>query len=83
MTETRQKGISVLPVLLVAYLSFVLYLYLASWLAYLKAAYLPLSSIPSGSILPLVLVGVVAVTLYNSWKKKKLKNESDSSAKKM
>jgi len=72
----------VLPKLLVAYLSFVLYLYLASWLAFLKLVYLPFWSLPPGSLLPLVLLGIVAVTLYNSWKKRRKKPDDKSAAQK-
>jgi len=72
MEGNRGKS-GVLPKLLVAYLSFVLYLYMASWLAYLQLAYLPFWSLPAGSLLPLVLLGVVGVALYNSWRKRRKK----------
>ncbi len=65
----------IIPKLLVLYLSFILYLYLASWLAYLNLAYLPFWSLPPGSLLPLVLLGIVAVTLHNSWRKRRKKAE--------
>ncbi len=60
------------------YLALVLYLYLANWLAYLNLVSLPLSTLPTGSLLPLVLLGVVAVTLYNS-RRKKMRNRDDHS----
>lgn len=66
--ETRKKR-STVAKLLVLYLAFVLYLYLANWLGYLRLVYLPLSTLPTGSLLPLVLLGVVAVTLFNSKRK--------------
>ncbi len=69
-TGVRRKG-NVLAKLLVIYLAFVLYLYLANWLGYLNLVSLPLSTLPSGSLLPLVLLGVVAVTLFNARRKKK------------
>jgi len=78
-TKGNREKSGVLPKLLVAYLSFVLYLYVASWLSYLQLAYLPFSSLPAGSLLPLVLLGVVGVTLYNSWRKRR-KNLDDRSA---
>jgi len=77
MGGNRGKS-GVLPKLLVAYLSFVLYLYLASWLAYLQLAYLPFWSLPAGSLVPLVLLGVVGVTLYNSWRKRRKKLDDRS-----
>jgi hypothetical protein len=80
--EGNRGKSAVLPKLLVAYLSFVLYLYLASWLAYLQLAYLPFWSLPTGTLLPLVLLGVVAVTLYNSWRKRRKKLDDISAAQK-
>ena len=76
--ETRTRS-NVLPKLLVAYLAFVLYLYLANWLAYLNLVTLPFGTLPSGSLLPLVLLGVVAVTLYNA-KRKRRRSPDDKSA---
>ena len=71
MDSGREKKI--VPKILLVYLALVLYLYLANWLAYLNVASLPLGDVPTGALLPLVLVGVVAVTLYNSWKKRSKK----------
>ena len=73
---------NVLPKLLVVYLAFVLYLYLANWLAYLNFVTLPLGTLPSGSLLPLVLLGVVAVTLYNAMRKRRRKTDDKSGAQK-
>ncbi len=70
---------SILTKLLVIYLAFILYLYLANWLGYLNLVSLPLSNLPSGSLLPLVLLGVVAVTLFNS-KRKSRKAPGNKSA---
>ncbi len=72
----------VVPKLLVAYLIIVLYLYLANWLEYLNLVSLPLGTLPSGALLPLVLLGVVAVTLYNSWRKRRKKSDGQSVAQK-
>ncbi len=77
-TGTPKKS-TLVPKLLVIYLAFVLYLYLANWLAYLNFVSLPLSNLPSGSLLPLVLLGVVAVTLFNA-KRRRQKPVPDKSA---
>jgi hypothetical protein len=74
---------NLLPKLLVAYLGFVLYLYLANWLQYLNLASLPFGNVPTGVLLPLVLLGVVAVTLYNSWRKRREKSDDQSVAKRL
>jgi len=79
LEENRGKG-AVIPKLLVVYLAFVLYLYLATWLAYLNLAFLPLWELPAGSLLPLVLLGVVAVTLYNAWRKKTKRSKDKTNA---
>src|SRR5260370_42413916 len=81
-TEGNRGKSGVLPKILVAYLTFVLYLYLASWLAFLKLVYLPFWSLPAGSLLPLLLLGIAAVTLYNSWKKRRKKLDDRSAAQK-
>ena len=77
-----RTGRNVLPKLLVAYLAFVLYLYLANWLAYVNLVNLPLGTLPSGSLLPLVLLGVVAVTLYNAKRKRRMRPDDKSAAQK-
>ena len=69
-TTGKPKKSNLVAKLLVIYLAFVLYLYLANWLDYLKFVSLPLSTLPSGSLLPLVLLGVVAVTLFNARRKR-------------
>ncbi len=75
-SEALRKG-KILARLLVVYLAFVLYLYLANWLNYLNLVTLPLGNLPSGSLLPLVLVAVVAVTLSSSkWRAKKVPGTS-------
>jgi hypothetical protein len=78
--ENSREVSKVVPKLLVAYLIIVLYLYLANWLEYLNLVSLPLGTLPSGALLPLVLLGVVAVTLYNSWRKRRKKSDDQSVA---
>jgi polyferredoxin len=80
--QDSREGSRIFPKLLVLYLAFVLYLYLANWLAYLNLISLPLGDVPTGALLPLVLIGVVAVTLYNSWKKRKKKPSTSTAASK-